>query len=79
LVSIPVLLSGETDVKSSIVHEPARLANLGEVFELDEVWRCSCSREHNFGMYVAAHWDDELIHNCECGANHVFKSGRVIE
>jgi len=63
---------------TSKVHEPARLAVIGETFEIDEVWRCQCGREHRWGAYVAAHWDAELVHECECGATHEFISGEVI-
>lgn len=34
-----------------------------------------CQKHHEFGVYVAAHWDEELIHTCECGSQHTVRRG----
>jgi len=38
---------------------------------------CSqCSKHHEFGAYVAAHWDTMLVHTCDgCGALHHVRQG----
>ena len=36
-----------------------------------------CRRTHHYPMYVYAHWDESLIHTCECGAKHELQSGHV--
>lgn len=38
---------------------------------------CSqCNKRHEFGPYVAAHWDMMLIHTCDgCGALHHVRQG----
>ncbi len=41
-------------------------------------WLCECGKEHELGMYVAAHWDERLLHTCDCGRVHSLKNG-VIE
>ena len=39
----------------------------------------TCGKRHGFGVYVAAHWEDALIHTCECGAKHLLRRGRVTQ
>lgn len=63
----------------STTHMPAIVAEIGKVFGLDDIWRCQCGREHKFGGYAAAHWDEPLMHKCDCGASRTFFSGEVIE
>lgn len=55
-----------------------RVAELLEVFDVNDSWACTCGRVHNFGVYVAAHWNEALEHRCECGTGRVFKSGEVV-
>lgn len=39
---------------------------------------CSkCYKEQYFPYYVFAHWQDDLRHLCECGANHSIIRGKV--
>lgn len=38
-------------------------------------WKCICGEAHKLGGYVAAHWDDELTHTCECGIERTLESG----
>lgn len=54
---------------------------VGDRLELGERWACECGREHTLGgMYLAAHWLDELTHTCEaCGRRRTFIAGEVIE
>lgn len=66
-------------MQSSVVHTPAHLADAGAIFDIHEQWRCGCGREHAFGAYAAAHWEDELVHNCDCGQARVFLAGEVLE
>ncbi len=41
-------------------------------------WEClNCDRVHALGVYVFAHWDDELTHTCECGHKHTVLRGEV--
>lgn len=41
-------------------------------------WKCSnCDRVHSFGVYVFAHWDDDLQHTCDCGHQHSVLRGSV--
>lgn len=41
-------------------------------------WKCTgCGTEHDLPAYVHAHWDDELIHTCECGAKHSVCQGHI--
>ncbi len=63
----------------STVREPARMADVGVKFAHDESWRCACGREHSFSAYVAAHWNDELVHGCGCGAHRTFLCGEVLD
>ena len=60
------------------IHEPARLAKVGERFDAGDTWRCGCGREHRFGAYAAAHWHIELGHTCPCGAKRDFRGGVVL-
>lgn len=36
-----------------------------------------CKKWDDFGVYVYAHWNEELIHTCECGQQHRVKAGKV--
>jgi transcription elongation factor Elf1 len=48
------------------------------VAKFDKGFDCtSCGANHEFGPYVAAHWNEALTHTCACGAQHVVQSGRV--
>lgn len=39
---------------------------------------CKCGEFHTFGVYVAAHSTETLIHTCEkCGRQHEVKNYRV--
>lgn len=41
-------------------------------------FKCTvCQREHVFGLYVAAHATETLVHTCDCGARHNVKNYRV--
>lgn len=44
----------------------------------DKFWSCECGKEHTFGAYVAAHWNESLIHTCDCGRKHELTAGRLI-
>jgi hypothetical protein len=55
----------------------AYVAALRTTFRANEAWRCQCGKVHTFGVWAAAHWDVVLTHNCDCGLQHDFKSGRV--
>lgn len=32
---------------------------------------CECGKFNEFGVYAAAHYNEELIHTCECGRKHI--------
>lgn len=39
---------------------------------------CECGKFHEFGVYVAAHWQEDLRHTCDkCGATHAVQRGHV--
>lgn len=39
--------------------------------DIPKGFNCSaCGKYHEFGVYVVAHFREELIHTCECGAKH---------
>jgi hypothetical protein len=40
-------------------------------------YRCECGREHKLSLYVAAHWNEEIVHTCECGRKHIICRGIV--
>jgi hypothetical protein len=40
-------------------------------------YRCECGERHQFGVYVFAHWNDEIVHTCQCGRRHMVQSGEV--
>lgn len=44
----------------------------------DDKWMCcKCGRVHELGAYVAAHWSEELKHDCECGEVHWIQRGVI--
>ena len=45
--------------------------------DMPEGFNCAtCGKRHEFGMYVAAHWDELLTHTCDsCGAQHHVQRG----
>jgi transcription elongation factor Elf1 len=38
----------------------------------------ACGKHHDFDAYVFAHWNESLIHTCDCGAKHDIQRGIVI-
>ena len=48
-----------------------------KVHKPSEKWKCECGKQHEFGVYTAAHWDIALTHSCECGRGHTMQSGRI--
>ncbi len=45
---------------------------------LGEGFNCECGEHHDFGAWVAAHWDEELIHTCNnCGRSHTLHKGHI--
>lgn len=38
-----------------------------------------CRRFHKFPAYVYAHFNDNLVHECTCGAKHRIVRGMVID
>jgi len=59
--------------------EPAiPLAVKGAAYSPGSLWRCHCDRQHRFGPYAAAHWSEDLEHECPCGTGRVFRKGVVI-
>lgn len=37
---------------------------------------CKCGQYHAFDLYVAAHWNIPLTHQCKCGAVHYVLRGK---
>lgn len=40
-------------------------------------WNCECGKVNTFDAYVAAHWQDKLVHVCECGRKHQVWQGKI--
>lgn len=41
---------------------------------LPKKWKCtSCGKEHEFGLWYAAHCTEVMTHTCDCGAKHETK------
>lgn len=39
---------------------------------------CECGKFHEFGVWVFAHWYEDLVHTCpECGAKHDILKGKA--
>ena len=37
---------------------------------------CECGEPHVYGVYVYAHWQEDLVHTCEkCSAKHNIRRG----
>lgn len=46
---------------------------------MEKGFTCECGKFHEFGGYVAAHWNESLIHTCDaCEAKHSVRAGRVL-
>ncbi len=44
--------------------------------DMPKGFTCECGKFHEFGAYVAAHWDMILDHTCDqCGARHSVLKG----
>lgn len=44
--------------------------------EFPRSFNCTkCGKNHHFTAYVIAHWDDKLVHTCDCGALHNIRRG----
>jgi hypothetical protein len=59
------------------MSEDVKFAIKGVIFKVSDKWKCTCGTEHKFGIYAAAHWSEHLTHNCDCGIERTFNSGRV--
>ena len=35
----------------------------------------NCNKEHEYPLYVFAHWREKLAHTCDCGARHSILCG----
>lgn len=55
-----------------------KAATLGSVYTVNDQWLCDFGQRHEFGLYAAAHWRDDLIHRCACGFIRTFNNGRVV-
>lgn len=53
-------------------------AVLDAEFSPNETWYCPCGAVHEFGVYAAAHWHEELDHKCSCGTERTFLEGCVV-
>jgi hypothetical protein len=41
-------------------------------------YTCKCGRQNEFGVWVAAHWNDQVVHSCDCGRKNSILRGRVV-
>ncbi len=44
---------------------------------LERGYTCKCKRAQLFTLYVFAHWNDEITHQCKCGRKNKIKGGKV--
>ena len=44
-----------------------------------KAYLCKCTRTNEFSDYVFEHWNEHLLHTCECGRKHVIYQGQAIE
>jgi len=42
-------------------------------------YTCKCGRKNEFGVWVVAHWNDQLVHSCECGRKNQVLRGRIVK
>jgi len=40
-------------------------------------YTCGCGKFHKADMWSCAHWNERLIHECDCGNRNAIKSGKV--
>ena len=71
---------------SSIQAQAARprAGNVAETFtvaptsKLPEGFQCtSCGTKHEFGVWVYAHWSEDIVHTCSCGQRHSLLKGHI--
>lgn len=49
-----------------------------QILNPGDSWICECGMVHPLGVYVAAHWRDELTHTCSnCGRKHSVCNGTL--
>lgn len=61
--------ANEIRALNPIIRQAMRDSNKG--------FTCECGKEHAFGLYVAAHWNERMEHTCECGRHHEVFRGYV--
>ena len=45
---------------------------------MEKGFNCTqCKKWHDFGGYVAAHYEIMLTHTCDCGAKHWVQKGKT--
>lgn len=47
--------------------------------KLPKGFKCECGKEHEFSVWVYAHWDDVVWNRCECGRQNTIQAGVVIK
>ena len=47
------------------------------VLKPGDSFSCECGKVHPLGVYVAAHWTEELTHTCDCGRKRTVCNGVV--
>lgn len=38
-----------------------------KISDLSKGYTCECGKFHKYPLYVCAHWDNNLLHTCDCG------------
>jgi hypothetical protein len=46
--------------------------------KLTQAFECACGKEERLGVYVFAHYQDKLLHTCDCGRVNVIQNGVVL-
>ena len=64
---------------ATVALSAEQLREIAEVLEgaVMSGFTCECGRQHKFGAYVNAHWNEDLTHTCACGRRHAVREGHV--
>lgn len=47
--------------------------------EIPRSYKCpKCGKDHTFPAYVYAHFDESIVHTCECGEKNEIIKGKLI-
>ena len=58
-------------------REPRSVQRLVMPLTEGNKWRCVCGIDKHLGAWVAAHWDERLMHECACGRQYDLLRGVI--